>query len=411
MFLCSRELRGTNRLGKREQRRARKPVSAAMGLVARGGRHSVARLSSARPIVPTLLPLVSILSFSHPGFGQQRARQRRRGWLLATLLLFLVLLVSLQLADGASALPLAALWQALWWQQAAEPLAVIVVWDIRLPMALLAVLVGMALGLAGAEMQTVLDNPLASPFTLGISSAAALGAALALVWGWVIPGVPARWWVGANAFVFAMLAAAALDRVARWRQLDATAVILFGVALVFACGALVSLIQFTASAEALQGLVFWTFGSLERADWPSVLVLALALGLVVPWAMQRAWALTALRMGEERAASLGVPVRRERLAALARVSLLAGLAVAMAGTIGFVGLVAPHIARRLFGEDHRWLLPGSAVVGGVLLSLAALVSRHVVPGVTLPLGIVTALVGVPVFVAVIFRQARRDTHA
>lgn len=352
---------------------------------------------------------MSIVSSSY-GQAEPHHANARRAWRLAALVGLLLLLLLLQVADGASALPLAQLWQALGWPASAEPLAVVVVWEIRLPRALLAVLVGMALGLAGAEMQTVLDNPLASPFTLGIASAAALGAALALVWGWVIPGVPARWWVGANAFVFAMAAAAVLDRVARWRQLDGSAVVLFGIALVFACSALVSLIQFTASAEALQGLVFWTLGSLDRADWPGVLLLALALVLVLPWAWQRAWALTALRLGEERAASLGVAVQRERLAALARVSVLAGLAVATAGTIGFVGLVAPHIARRWFGEDHRWFLPASAVVGGVLLSLAALAARHVIPGITLPVGIVTALVGVPVFVAVIFRQARRGTH-
>ncbi len=320
--------------------------------------------------------------------------------------LLLVAMV-LGVVQGSTDVAVADLWLALWQSEQADPLASVVLWELRLPSVVLAALVGMALGLAGAEMQTVLNNPLASPFTLGVSSAAALGAALALVWQWTLPGVPVGWWVSVNAFVFALVAAGLLDVVARWRRFDSSGVVLFGIALVFACNAVVSLVQYTADADALQGLVYWTLGSLERAQGPTLALLAAVVLVSLLWSRRRAWALTALRLGDERAASLGVAVMRERRHALVRIALLAGLAVAAAGTIGFIGLVAPHIARRWFGEDHRYLLPGSALVGAILLVVAAWLSRRIVPDVTLPVGIVTALVGVPVFLwVVLYRMPR-----
>jgi len=216
--------------------------------------------------------------------------------------------------------------------------------------------------------------------------------------------VPSGWLIGGNAFVFAIVAALLLDTVARWSGMNTSGVVLFGIAMVFTFNALVSLVQFLASAEALQSLVFWTMGSLARSSWTSVGVMVTAIVLTLPVAMRQSWKLTALRLGEDRAASFGVDVRRVRVAALARVSLLSALAVAFVGTIGFIGLVAPHIARRLFGEDHRFYLPGSALVGALILSLASVVSKNLVPDVVVPVGIVTALVGIPFFVAVVLRR-------
>ncbi|GAA4332530.1 iron ABC transporter permease [Pigmentiphaga soli] len=329
---------------------------------------------------------------------------RRRGLALLALLALAAASLLLDVATGASGLGAADLLRALSAPDAMDPIARVIVWNIRLPSATMALVVGAALGLAGAEMQTVLDNPLASPFTLGLSSAAALGASLVIVLDLAIPGVPAGWTVAASAFAFALLSALLLHAVARWGGVGTPGVVLFGIALVFSFNALVSLVQFLARAEALQGLVFWTLGSLARADWTRIGVLALALAAMLPLSLRDAWRLTALRLGEERAASFGVDVRRLHLRALARISLLAGLAVAFAGVIGFIGLVAPHIARRLFGEDHRHYLPGSALVGALILSLASVVSKLVMPGVVVPVGIVTALVGIPFFLAVVLRR-------
>ncbi len=340
-----------------------------------------------------------------PDTMQQYQQLLRRRWLLVSLL-GLIILISI-LADftlGPSGLGWEDLRQALFQPAQANPTLRVIVWDIRLPSALMAVAVGLALGLAGGEMQTILNNPLASPFTLGISSAAAFGASLVIVLGISLPGVPQAWAVAVNAFVFALLSALVLDLVARWGGMSTSSLILFGIALVFSFNAAVSLVQFIASAQALQDLVFRTMGSLTRASWPRLWILLLVIGLLLPWSLCDTWKLTALRLGEDRAASFGINVPRLRLKALVRISILAALAVSFVGTIGFVGLIAPHIARRLFGEDHRFYLPGSALVGGVILSLASIASKNMVPGVLVPVGIVTSLIGVPFFLSVVLRR-------
>ncbi|RYF62297.1 MAG: iron ABC transporter permease, partial [Comamonadaceae bacterium] len=236
-----------------------------------------------------------------------------------------------------------------------------IIWQVRLPYALMAVLVGAALSLAGAEMQTILNNPLASPFTLGVSSAASFGAALAIVLGVSLPLVPTEWMVPINAFVFAFGSVLLLQMMARRRSAGVETVVLLGIALVFAFNALVALVQFLSSQEALQQLVFWSMGSLSRATWNHVGVLALVLAIVLPFSMLAAGRLTSLRLGEDRARSFGVDVARLRFLTLLRVSLLAATSVAFAGTIGFIGLVGPHMARLLLGEDHRFLLPASVL--------------------------------------------------
>jgi iron complex transport system permease protein len=207
--------------------------------------------------------------------------------------------------------------------------------------------------------------------------------------------------------VFALLSAAVLDAVARWRGMSTAGVVLMGIALVFAFHALVSLIQFIASADALQGLVFWTLGSLARANWQQIGVLAVALAVSLSLSMRNAWKLTALRLGEDRAASFGIDIRRLRLGTLLRVAVLSALAVSFVGTIGFIGLIAPHIARTLLGEDHRFYLPGSALLGALMLSLASIASKILIPGVLVPVGIVTALVGIPLFLGIVLRSQGR----
>lgn len=282
-----------------------------------------------------------------------------------------------------------------------------IVWQLRLPQALLAVLLGCALGLAGVEMQAVLGNALADPFTLGVSSAAALGAALAIVLGIGLPALSGPWLVAGNAFVFSFGSLLALLALMRVRIVSAERLILFGIAMGFTFGALLALLQFVASPEALQQLTFWTMGSLVRADWPGVALLGATVAVVLPFSLGTSWRITALGLGEEQAASLGVNLRRLRLWALVRISLLAAVSVSLAGIIGFVGLTGPHIARLIVGNDHRWLAPASALVAMTVMSLAAIGAKAVLPGVIVPIGIVTALVGLPVFFFLLL--ARRET--
>lgn len=333
-----------------------------------------------------------------------RIRRRARKLWLGALAFLLLLLVCADVLVGPAAADAGALARALWRAPQADPTLSVIIWHIRLPQALMAAAVGAALGHAGAEMQTVLNNPLASPFTLGISSAAALGAALPLVLGISLPGVAAQYMLVANALVFALLCAWLLDVVARRARIGAPGLILFGIALVFTFNALLSLIQIAASAAALQDLVFWMMGSLARSDWPRLAAMSVVLALVAAHAWRQSWALTALRFGDERATGFGVDPRRQRRAALLRIGVLAALAVALTGVIGFVGLVAPHIARRLWGEDHRWYLPASALAGGIMLAAASLVSRLISSSVVLPVGLVTTLVGIPFFLAALLRR-------
>lgn len=280
-----------------------------------------------------------------------------------------------------------------------------IVWTIRLPVATMALAVGASLGLTGAIMQTILHNPLASSYTLGVSAGAGFGAALVIVLGVGLP-VPEDYAIPASAFLFAGLACSGVWFIGALRGATAEMLVLGGIALLFLFQALLSLLQFVASPEALQQIVFWLFGSLQNATWPKAAAVAAFLALALPPLMLDAWRMTALRLGDERAQGLGVNVRTLRLRAFVLVSALTGIAVAFVGTIGFVGLVAPHVARILVGEDQRILLPASALFGALLLSLASIASKTIIPGAIFPIGIVTALIGVPFFVWLIVVNRR-----
>lgn len=336
----------------------------------------------------------------------RRMRRRRSAVVIGlTVLLFAGLL--LDLVTGPAGVPVGEALASLFHTGDVSLATDVIVWRVRLPMALMAVLVGAALGLAGVEMQTILDNALAEPFTLGVSAAAALGAATAIILGLGLPGVGGAWLIPGNAFVFSLSALLLLQAVLRLPGADMETIVLFGVALGFCAGTALSLLQFAASPDALQQLAFWSMGSLSRSDWQGVGVLATVLCLTIPFSLRDRWRMTMLLLGEERARGAGVDVRRLRRFALIRISLLAAAAVSFVGVIGFVGLAAPHMARLVIGEDHRHLMPASLLTGGVLMSFASVVSKIVVPGVILPVGIVTATIGLPLFLLLIIRRGRR----
>ncbi|MBE9637983.1 FecCD family ABC transporter permease [Salipiger mangrovisoli] len=339
--------------------------------------------------------------------AEQTRRSQRRVQLVALLAIGALASVLLDLVSGPSGLPLGQVLRALTGLGEVPKAAEVIVWQVRLPVAVMALLVGAALSLSGAEMQTVLDNPLAEPFTLGISASAALGAGTAIVLGLAIPGIPALWAVSANAFLFALLALGLLQLAAALRGGGSEVVILLGIAVNFTAAALLALVQFVASPDALQQLVFWTMGSLVNARWEGIAVLALVLALCLPFSLAASWRLTALRLGADQAQGFGLDVAHLRRWTLVRVSLLAAASVSMVGVIGFVGLAGPHIARMAVGEDHRFLLPASLFTGALLMSLASVASKLLVPGILLPVGIVTSLVGLPVFFALILRGSAR----
>lgn len=282
----------------------------------------------------------------------------------------------------------------------------VIVHEIRLPMTLMALLVGASLGIAGALMQTILGNPLASPYTLGFSAAAGFGAALAILAGFELPLIPS-FSIPVAAALGGCLAACIVYGMARLRGMTSEVMILAGIATLFMFQSLQSLVQYLSAPEVLQEIVFWLFGSLVKASYVSVSItggiLVFALILLLP----EIWKLTALRLGDERAQSLGVPVERLRLKIFVLIVLLTAGAVAFVGTIGFIGLVAPHIARMLVGDDQRVLLPMSAVTGAFVMAGASIIAKLISPGAIVPIGIVTAVIGVPFLFLLIIRGRRR----
>jgi iron complex transport system permease protein len=243
-----------------------------------------------------------------------------------------------------------------------------IVVGLRLPRAALALLVGGALGLAGAVYQALLRNPLAEPFLLGVSGGAAMGAVSAVVLGW---NLVASWSLPLAAFVGALFA--------------------------------IALVLYIASRAG--PAVFWMMGSLAAADWPAVVVL---IGYVTPAVIAlllMARPLNTLAMGEETALYLGTRVERVKLAAYVIASLLVAAAVAVSGVVGFVGLVVPHAIRLVWGSDHQLLLPASTLAGGGFLLVADTVARTAAAPAELPVGVITALIGVPIFVVLLIRKA------
>ncbi|MDQ0653502.1 FecCD family ABC transporter permease [Pseudomonas cedrina] len=325
----------------------------------------------------------------------------RKRLILAGLVVLLLCSVLLDLALGPASYSLGEVLGALFSPDSASPQVRVVMWDIRLPVALMAVAVGAALSLAGAQMQTILNNPLASPFTLGISAAASFGAALGLAFGVALFPLAAQFMVPLNAFIMAMLSALLIHFLSMRRGVTAETIVLLGIALVFTFNALLALVQFFATEQAVAAVVFWTMGSLTKATWPKLGVVCLVILITLPVFAKRAWALTALRLGDDKAASFGINVRSLRFQTLIMVSLLASFPVAFVGTIGFIGLVGPHIARMLIGEDQRFFLPASLLTGSLILSASSVVSKTLIPGAIFPIGVVTSLIGVPFFISLI----------
>lgn len=281
-----------------------------------------------------------------------------------------------------------------------------IIMDIRMPMALMAIVVGASLGIGGCEIQTILRNPIASPFTLGISSAASFGAAMGLVLNSNFLNAPETLVVTVNAFAFSLLVAILIYIFSLQKQIGKTAIILFGIALNFLFSALTTILQYIADEDQLQSLIFWNFGSLLRTTWTKFYIVLGVLILCFLILSKNAWKLTAMTLDDTKAKSLGVDTSKIRRMAIFLTSLLSAVAISFVGTIGFVGLIAPHISRQLVGEDQRFFMPLSAIIGAFLLSLAFLISKLVIRGVILPIGLVTSVIGIPFFITIIFSRMR-----
>lgn len=326
--------------------------------------------------------------------------------------------LTLGISLGSSAIPVGQVWQVLGHKllgltldESISKVTVSILWNIRFPRAVMAFLIGAALAASGTVMQSVLRNPLASSYTLGVSSGASLLAALVIVTGFSLPVIagytlPLAGFAGGLITVFlAMALAMRFDH-----SLENHTIILVGMVLSLFVNALLTLVT-ALSSERLGQLVYWQMGSFSGETWTDcALALAvLVLGLLVLSRYSREMDL--ITFGEEQALSAGVEIKQVKMILIVVSALLTGTAVSFVGVIGFVDLIAPHVVRRLYGSNHRVVVPVSALFGGTFMVIADLLSRILMAPVELPVGAVTALVGAPFFAYVYFKRKRGDASS
>ncbi|MEM9966894.1 MAG: iron ABC transporter permease [Pseudomonadota bacterium] len=322
-------------------------------------------------------------------------------------LLFAVCLASLALGSSGTSL-----WDALLrlaQGQSLDRIEAVVLWDIRAPRTVMGLCVGASLAISGAIMQGLFRNPLADPGILGVSAGAGLGAITAIVLGGVLPlslaAVLGPWLLPAFAFVGAWISMLILYSVAtRARRTSVATMLLAGIALGALTGALSGILIFRADDLQLRELTFWQLGSLSGASWDKMLIAAPIILAATFAGLTLANGLNALALGEASAHHMGIPVQRLKRTAILAVSAATAAAVSVSGGIGFIGIVVPHLLRLLTGPDHHGLLINSALLGASLLLAADIVARLVVAPAELPIGIITAVLGAPVFLWILLRS-------
>ena len=280
------------------------------------------------------------------------------------------------------------------------------VFDIRLPRIIGGLIVGSCLGVAGAAMQSMMKNPLADPYTTGTSSGASFGATLAIGLGITVTGSAGSLGLILTAFFFSLVPAAVIILVSSLRNTSAATMILAGIAVMYLFNACTTLIKLGISDESLSAVFQWSVGDLSQVTWSNCAIMCLftLAGTAILMAMSKK--LNILITGDKNATALGLNAHRLRIALLIIISLMAASVVCFTGIIGFIGLVAPHIVRIFLGSDNRYLIPASAAFGAVLLMVADLVSRVVIAPTFLPVGVITAFIGCPMFLYLLIKQRR-----
>lgn len=349
---------------------------------------------------------------AHPGYeGLQRKK------LLALLITIALLLVAVVISAGTGSIKLTP-WEVISTLfGGGDSLSRVALFENRLPRTVAAILVGAALGMSGAVMQCVLNNPLASASTLGVSQGAAFGAAVGIiVFGGGVTATGGAYAVQIDnpyivtlcAFVCGSASTVVIVAISRLRRdLGPGALVLAGVALssLFTGGS--TLLQYFADDTQLGAVVFWTFGDLGSTNWSELaMLLAVDVAALIYFLLKR-WDYNAIHSGSDTAASLGVNVKTVTLVSMTVCTVASALAVSFVGIISFIGLVAPHAMRRFVGDDYRWLLPCSAAGGALLLILADLVSRVLIAPTILPVGAITSFLGAPVFLYLLLKGGSR----
>lgn len=285
-----------------------------------------------------------------------------------------------------------------------SPLAMIVVWELRLPRMLLAVIAGAALAMPGATTQSILRNPLATPYTLGVSAGAGLGAAMGIILGKGITDGP--FLIIGNAFLFSLIPIVVILLLVKRKGASPETMILAGIAITYVFSACTTLLQYFSDANAVAATVFWIVGDLSRAAWwqlPYILVV-LIICLVIN--LRLSWDLNIMKMGDDTAKSLGVNVERSRIITMVLACLCTATVVSFTGPIGFICLLAPHICRIFIGGDERFIVVSSCLVGAILLLVADIIARRLIAPIVLPVGAITALIGGPLLLFLLIRRKK-----
>lgn len=288
-----------------------------------------------------------------------------------------------------------------------------IIFSVRLPRIILAAMTGLTLGAAGAIMQSILRNPLASPFTLGVSNGAAFGAALAIVLGSSILNIKAvqatPWIIAFNAFIFGFISLFLVYSIGKVKGGSTTILLLSGIAVGSLFSAGVSILKYFSSNEALKDLDLWLMGGFWGANYKSIIMLLPIVIISLIIIMKISWDLNAIASGEELASTLGININKTIFIALTVVTLMSSAVTAFSGVIGFIGLVAPHISRTLIGTDNRYLIPCSALLGEIILLFSDTLGRTIISPIEIPVGIITSLIGAPFFIYILIKKDKNFT--
>ncbi len=341
---------------------------------------------------------------------QYRKYVNKRIYFILLIFILLILVFTVSLVSGSANINIRDILDLITGRSSAFISQVIV--NIRMPRVVGAILSGTALAVSGTVIQSLLRNPLASPFTLGISGASAFGAAFAIIILGAgssyngsndFPVINNPYLVTSSAFLWSLSSVAIILLLSKYKGATPEIIILSGIIISSLFGAGISAMQYFSDNVQLASIVFWTFGDLGRATWKDCLIIAIIFIPVMIFFLHQGWNYKSLQSGDEYAKSLGVNVMRVRLSGMVAASLMTSIVVSFYGIIAFVGLVVPHIVRRIIGGDEQFLIPASALCGGVFLLLSDTLARTVILPVILPVGILTSFLGAPLFLFLLIK--------
>ncbi len=342
--------------------------------------------------------------------------RRRNGYVMIAILLFMILSVSVSVCIGGTAVGWQDVKAVLLGKASSSAWQIIV--NLRLPRIVAALVCGWALAISGCVMQIILRNPLASPYTLGLSNAAAFGASLAIVFGSVASKVPKSgdmamvtnpYLVTVCAFACSLFALMLILLIARSLSGDPQTIILAGIIISSIFGAALSGMQYVASATQLASIVFWSFGDLGHTNWTGILINCVLVFPASACMYFNRWNYRAISAGDEYAQSIGVNPNRTRMTGLTLATLCTSVVVSFFGVIAFIGLVVPHMVRRCIGNNEEFLIPVSALFGATFLLICDTLARTVLSPIIIPVGIITSIFGAPFFLFILLK--RRRSHA